>query len=104
MFAFSVGVLKHGLRARYTTVRCELQQAKTRYASMPIDLTDVRSVAEYLLWAGKGHNAPRAKQAAENNVRVVQMRTKLTVSQLSAAFVRKRYFISRVQLKCDGTR
>jgi hypothetical protein len=54
-----------------------------------IDLTDMRNVAEYLLWAGEGHNAPRAKQAVANNVRVVHMRTKLTVSQVSADFARK---------------
>jgi hypothetical protein len=53
----------------------------------------VRSVAEYLIWA-EGLNAPRAKLAAENNIPVVWIRTRLTVSGVSADFIMKGYFIS----------
>ena len=87
MFMFPVPLLKlMRLVASYVRVRCPstetwpvralLLQRDTnyrrrkheRYASICIDLTDVRSVAEYLLWFGEGHNSPRAKQATENNI------------------------------------
>jgi len=43
-----------------------------RCASIHIDLIDVRSsVVECLLWAGEGHNAPRAKLAVEDNIWLV---------------------------------